>query len=211
MGKVDAVVFVGFVYRIFALGKLTKLTVRRGFEDGLRRLLLALADELQPFVPVAHEREVARPKLDGAVAALVEPMEHGDRQARIETVALGDDLAILPDRVGDAVDGLFVERVGERRPGKLARGIPAGGEQRVAGAQRIGRLLGQLRIFAGEADAACLGQHFEKEPTGERRPAVAACDGDGLGLLLQRIVGIDGARLLCRGRGEPAFRRGVRG
>jgi hypothetical protein len=153
---------------------LTKLTVRHGFEEGGRGLLLALADEGQPFVPAAHQREVLRAKLRRAVAALVETVQHRDRQAGVEAVACRYHLAVPGDGVGHAADRLFVERVRERRTGDLARGVPARREDRIAGAQRVGGLLAQPAIFAGEADAASLGENFEKEAAGEGRPAVAA-------------------------------------
>ena len=161
-------------------GKLTKLTVRRGFEEGAGGLVLALADQAQPFVPAAHQGEMARAKLGSAVAALVEAVKHGDRQAAVVAVAGRDHLAVLGDGLGDPVDRAFVKRVGERRAGQLAGGVPAGGEDGVAGAQRIGRLLGQLRKFASGGDPAGFAQHLEEQAPGERGPAVAAGGGQGV-------------------------------
>ena len=153
---------------------MTKLTVWRGLQEGLGRPLLAAADVGQEFLPIADDGEVLRAELDRAVAALVETVENGDRQAAVEAMALGDDLAVLDDGLGHSVDGLFEKRVGELGAGDLARRVPAGGEQGIAGAKGVGGLLRQLRPAARLADPPGLGERLEEEAAGEGRPAVAA-------------------------------------
>ena len=87
-------------------------------------------------------------------------------------VALGDDCPVLPDLVDGAVDRAVEQFVGEPRAGHRQGRVPAGGEQAVAIAQRIGRLAAALDLAASVGDDPALGEHVEKGGARGRGPAV---------------------------------------
>lgn len=158
-----------------------KLTVRTAHHEGVVcREVVARLDPVEPLVPIGQQRHVASAADPRFLAAGIEPLEHRHRQAVVVPVAGGDDLAVAGDGFGHAADRAFVQGVGERLAGDLARRIPAGGEDRVAGAQGVSRLRGHAADIAGELDAAGLGEDFEKGAAGGGGPAVLA-DGGGHG------------------------------
>ena len=128
----------------------------------------------EPGVPVGGEAQRRRAAPLGPVRARIKPVEHRDRQAVVVAVAFGDDFAILPDLVDGAVEGAVVEFIGEPRAAHRQRRVPAGGEQPVAIAQRIGRLAAALDLAAGIGDHPARGEHVEKGGAHGRGPAVAA-------------------------------------
>jgi hypothetical protein len=164
--------------RIRPLGKWTSWTVLRVIQQRLRRLVLALADEAQIFVPVAHGGEMDGAALLGAVAALVEPVEDGDGEARVVAVAGDGGPVGAGDGLGDPLEHLLPGMVGERPARELVGGVPAGGEHAVALGERVSRGAAHAGIFAGGADPAGVGDGLEEELAQERAPAVAA---DALG------------------------------
>jgi hypothetical protein len=66
----------------------------------VRRLIVATADELEPFAPVADEAQVLRPPRERLITALVQAGEHRNGQAGVVTAALGDDLSVADGRLG---------------------------------------------------------------------------------------------------------------
>jgi hypothetical protein len=176
--------------RIRSLGKWTSWTVLRLFgtaqnrpfdaahdrpvEQGLRGRVVALADQLQIFVPVAHRRYVDRAALLGAVAALVEPVEHGDGEARVVAVARDRRSVGTRDGLGDPLEHLLPGMVDERAAGELVRGVPARREHAVALGQRVSRGAAHAGIFARGSNRAGVGDGLEEELAQERGPAVAA-------------------------------------
>jgi TonB family protein len=60
---------------------------------------------------MGDEGEVARAVLGGAVAALVESVEHGDGEAAVVAVALGNHFAVAGDSLGRAIERALVERI----------------------------------------------------------------------------------------------------
>jgi hypothetical protein len=78
------------------------------------------------------------------------------------------------DGLGDSVEALLESLVGERIASNQGGGVPAGGEQRIAIAQRVGGLLGEPGIGQGQADPPGIGEHLQEELAREGSPAVAA-------------------------------------
>jgi len=82
-GKVEAFFVFELFWRICNQERLSKFTVPRGFKDSGRRLVVAVADQVQPFVATAHDRQVVRAKIGRAITALVEALKGGGRQPRV--------------------------------------------------------------------------------------------------------------------------------
>jgi hypothetical protein len=98
---------------------------RRGWEgDRGGRGLVPGADRLQERQPFGAGARSHGQLRGGAVAALVEPMEHGDRQPRVEAVARDGLATGACDGVGQAVECLFGEAVGEDVAGDARCRIP---------------------------------------------------------------------------------------
>ena len=180
--------------RIRPLGKWTSWTVLRAFVIGQNRpveqrlggRVVALADEAQIFLPVAHRREMDGAALLGAVAALVEAVEDGDGEARVVAMAGERGSVGAGDRFRDPLKHLLMRAVGHRAAGELVRGIPGGGEHAVALRESVGRRAAHPRVGAGGARQAGVGDGLQEELAQEGSPAVAT---DALGRAA--LVGVE--------------------
>jgi hypothetical protein len=89
-------------------------------------------------------------------------------------VALRDDFAILPCLVDITVDRAVEQIVGKSRARRRQGGVPAGGEQTVAVAQRVSRLAAALDLATSVGDHAALGKQFEEGGARRGSPPVEA-------------------------------------
>src|SRR5204863_490132 len=94
---------------------------------------------------------------------------------------LGDQIALLPDLLGAAMDGAIEGDGGEPPHRQLVRRVPARGEGGRAGAQAVGRARGETRGCGGEVDRAGLGEGDEEQALPLGAPA-----GEALAAVLQR-------------------------
>ena len=108
------------------------------------------------------------------LGAAIEPAEDGKGEFIVEMVALADDAAVAEELLGAALQGTGEQFVGKQGAGHGQGRFPDFFEQRIAVAQRIGRLRAHTAGAAGESDDTGFGKRADEGGHAGAVPAVFA-------------------------------------
>ena len=118
-----------------------------------------------------------------AIRQAVEAAEDLQAEPVVEEVLFADHHAVAVELLDIALHRAGEEGVGEPFPSDADRGVPGGGEDRVAAARGVGAGNAHARGLAGFADDGGLGEGFAEDRHLLAGPAVVAGVGDDGGRL----------------------------